>query len=377
MYKNPERLWRLFREITEGLAHIHSQGMIHRDLKPVNIFLDSRDQVKIGDFGLATTSFLALQQSHEVSLSQNRADIGSSHTGKVGTALYVAPELMGKAAKSTYNQKVDLYSLGIIFFEMCHGPFSTGMERVEILAAIRSPKLIIPASMTSDTGSAQKIKVIKWLLNHDQNKRPTAEELLASDLLPPAPLEDNELQEMLRHVLANPQSKAYKHLVGRCLAQQSDAVLELTYHLGLVQTNSKLELVKVSNFYGMSAFIASIETIIVFVVQFLQKKIISLFRMHGAIEVVTPLLSPYVKTSKANAVRLMTHSGSVVVLPHDLRAPFIKYVAMSGINLMRRFSVGRVYREKKVFNFHPKQLYECAFDIITPSTSTDGSKTYG
>lgn len=63
LYQNSERLWRLFREIAEGLSHIHQQGMIHRDLKPVNIFLDSRDQIKIGDFGLATTSFLALQSS--------------------------------------------------------------------------------------------------------------------------------------------------------------------------------------------------------------------------------------------------------------------------------------------------------------------------
>lgn len=106
----------------------------------------------------------------------------------------------------------------------------------------------------------------------------------------------------------------------------------------------------------------------------LQRKIISLFRMHGAIECVTPLLSPYVKSTKANAVRLMTHSGSVVVLPHDLRIPFIKHVALSGINLIRRYSVGRVYREKKLFNFHPKQLYECAFDIITPTSTIDGSK---
>lgn len=88
----------------------------------------------------------------------------------------------------------------------------------------------------------------------------------------------------------------------------------------------------------------------------------------------TPLLSPYVTSTKPNAVRLMTHSGSVVELPHDLRIPFIKHVALSGLNLVRRYSVGRVYREKKVFNFHPKQLYECAFDIITPATAADSSK---
>jgi len=59
LYEDEERFWRLFREIVEGLAHIHQQGMIHRDLKPVNIFLDSNDHVKIGDFGLATTNILS------------------------------------------------------------------------------------------------------------------------------------------------------------------------------------------------------------------------------------------------------------------------------------------------------------------------------
>lgn len=98
-----------------------------------------------------------------------------------------------------------------------------------------------------------------------------------------------------------------------------------------------------------------------------QKKIVSLFRKHGGIELNTPLLSPYVKTTRNNAVRLMTTSGGVVVLPHDLRMPFIKHVSLNGIQLMRRYTVDRVYREKKGFNFHPKQLYECAFDIVTPS----------
>jgi translation initiation factor 2-alpha kinase 4 len=67
LYEDEERIWRLFREIVEGLAHIHQQGMIHRDLKPVNIFLDSNDHVKIGDFGLATTNiFSTLTQAIEV-----------------------------------------------------------------------------------------------------------------------------------------------------------------------------------------------------------------------------------------------------------------------------------------------------------------------
>lgn len=57
LYEDPVRAWRLFREILEGLGHVHSKGMIHRDLKPANIFLDSNDHVKIGDFGLATKIF--------------------------------------------------------------------------------------------------------------------------------------------------------------------------------------------------------------------------------------------------------------------------------------------------------------------------------
>ena len=45
-----DKEWQLFREIVEGLVHIHTQGMIHRDLKPQNIFLDSSGHIKIGDF---------------------------------------------------------------------------------------------------------------------------------------------------------------------------------------------------------------------------------------------------------------------------------------------------------------------------------------
>jgi eukaryotic translation initiation factor 2-alpha kinase 4 len=339
LYQNQERVWRLFREIAEGLAHIHQQGMIHRDLKPVNIFLDSRDQVKIGDFGLATTGHLALQ-SQDNNVTVAPAELGtSSQTGKVGTALYVAPELVESASKSTYNQKVDLYSLGIIMFEMSSPPPNTAMERVSKILALRTPKITFPGDFLTPKYS-QQAQVIRWLLNHDPSQRPTSEELLLSELVPPAKLEAYELEDMIRHVLANPQTRTYKHLVARCLTQESSPVCELTYHMGMLPILSSFEFVKT--------------------------KVMSLFHKHGAIEVEAPLLTPYL-ISNSNVVKLMTHSGSVVTLPHDLRLPFVRHAAINGINNIRRYSISRVYREKKVFNFHPKQLYEIVFDVITPN----------
>ena len=59
LYKDKTKVWRMFREILDGLLHIHTQGMIHRDLKPVNIFIDHQDHVKIGDFGLATAGLIS------------------------------------------------------------------------------------------------------------------------------------------------------------------------------------------------------------------------------------------------------------------------------------------------------------------------------
>lgn len=68
-------------------------------------------------------------------------------TSEVGTAMYVAPELKKSMNKTTYNQKVDVYSLGIIFMEMCYGPFPTAMGRVQTLLDVRKPDVILPSDM--------------------------------------------------------------------------------------------------------------------------------------------------------------------------------------------------------------------------------------
>ena len=115
LYRNQERVWRLFREMVEGIGHIHQQGIIHRDVKPANIFIDSQDHVKIGDFGLATHTLM-----NRSTFADNLAELANdggvasmlddvSRTGRVGTALYVAPEVDGHLGRTSYSQKVDMY----------------------------------------------------------------------------------------------------------------------------------------------------------------------------------------------------------------------------------------------------------------------------
>ncbi|CAH1982227.1 unnamed protein product [Acanthoscelides obtectus] len=351
LYLNEDRMWRLFREIVEGLAHIHQQGMIHRDLKPVNIFLDSEDHVKIGDFGLATTNIKSKQ--FELSKSamemEKENNFDESRTGNIGTALYAAPEI-STSCKVVYNQKVDIYSLGIILFEMCYKPLTTSMERIKILTKSRLPEIVLPEEFANKKNERQ-VFLIKWLLNHDISKRPTSQELLLSEHIPPPVLEERELQELVRHTLNNTQLKGYKYLIASCFEQPVTPVQDITYD----KDPFALTISKPVQIYDYVRGICE-----------------KIFKQHGGQNLSTPLLMPKSKfyDHLDSCVKLMTHSGGIVTLPYDLRVPFARYVAWNAISLLRRYSIERVYREKKVFGFQPRELYECAFDIVSPTSGT-------
>lgn len=227
VYLDEARVCRLFRETVEGLAHIHQQGMIHRDLKPVNIFLDASDHVKIGDFGLATNINTKLNEYNNMNLPVEVAEtMDESKTGLIGTALYVAPEL-GLSIKANYNQKVDIYSLGIILFEMSHKPLSTGMERIKILTGLRQKEVIMPQSFAKQ--NPKQATLIKWLLNHDVAKRPSSQQLLQSEHVPPPVVEECHLRDLIRHTLSNTQLKNYKYLIASCFNQKLPEAQDITY----------------------------------------------------------------------------------------------------------------------------------------------------
>ena len=349
LYRDTAKVWRMFREIVEGLVHIHTQGMIHRDLKPVNIFIDSRDNVKIGDFGLATTGMINTRDDLDLSSvdGERGITIQDDLTGQIGTALYVAPEL-AHSRVTTYNQKVDLYSLGIILFEMCYPPLATGMERIQVLTRLRSAEVCLPEDW-EEVGSPQQSYLLAWLLDHDPLARPTSAELAQSDWLPPLLVEESTMQTLVRNAMKDTSSRAYKHLISAVIGQPMAAARDVDYDTETGRTSIRLAT-------AHQRVAASCRAVV---------------ERHGALPVDSPHLLPkckgedWVYSATENVVQVMTRSGDTVSLPYDLRVPFARYLARTRLAPIKRYCFGKVLREKKVFGLHPKELSECAFDIVT------------
>jgi tRNA A-37 threonylcarbamoyl transferase component Bud32 len=100
-------------QICQALQYAHDQGIIHRDIKPENILLDKKGQVKIADFGIAK---ILDQPPQDISLTGAK-DV-------VGTPYYMAPEQIEKP--QTVDHRADIYSLGVVFYEMLTGELPLG-----------------------------------------------------------------------------------------------------------------------------------------------------------------------------------------------------------------------------------------------------------
>ncbi len=109
----------ILKSALEALAYAHGQGVIHRDIKPENIMLTPQGQVKVTDFGLAFAN-------EEVRLTQTEA--------MVGTILYMSPEMI---QSKEIDPRADLYSLGVVLYEMLAGeaPFA-GEQVAQIISKV-------------------------------------------------------------------------------------------------------------------------------------------------------------------------------------------------------------------------------------------------
>ncbi len=119
--KIPERqAMDLVRQIADGLAHVHRSGILHRDIKPGNILIDSSGRPMVTDFGLAKILFeQILRDVHQEGTHGSAPSSVHTDHGKImGTPYYLSPEcIQGKPA----DEKSEVYSLGIMMYEMLTG----------------------------------------------------------------------------------------------------------------------------------------------------------------------------------------------------------------------------------------------------------------
>ncbi|KAJ4196486.1 Cell cycle serine/threonine-protein kinase cdc5/MSD2 [Fusarium falciforme] len=156
-------------QIAGAIKYMHNKGIIHRDLKMGNIFLDSRMNAKIGDFGLAAL-LVTGRDMHTI-----------RRTTLCGTPNYIAPEILEKGKKG-HDHMVDIWSLGIIMsdkFAMFTSkpPFQSSTTD-EIYRRARERDYEWPAAETSQRFISQEAKDLVATMLQDADRRPDPDAII-------------------------------------------------------------------------------------------------------------------------------------------------------------------------------------------------------
>ena len=163
-YLSEEEIWNFFIQISLGLAYIHSKNILHRDLKPMNIFLTNKNQIKIGDLGVAKL------------LNTN---VNASTC--IGTPYYLSPEI---CKEKPYNSKGDVWALGCILYELCtfNKPFSASNPAALILKIINGKYTPLNEIKNGRKYSEEIKYMIDITLQKDYLIRPLMKDIINSSI---------------------------------------------------------------------------------------------------------------------------------------------------------------------------------------------------
>ncbi|KAJ3267043.1 hypothetical protein HDU77_006983 [Chytriomyces hyalinus] len=165
----------IFKQIVEGLLHIHDQQVVHRDIKPDNIFIQENLHVLVGDFGLAKSlTGHAISPDH-LSAATSQVESAQMASTDEGTFFYMAPELLDR---QLYTSKSDIYSLGVILLELFH-TFSTEMERIVSLTELKRNPQYLSQLLDNSSIPPDVSILLNKLLSINPNDRPSALDILS------------------------------------------------------------------------------------------------------------------------------------------------------------------------------------------------------
>ena len=163
---HPRRAAEIASEVAAALGFAHSQGVVHRDIKPGNVLLTATGQAKVADFGIAR--------------ALSSADEELTQTGSVmGTATYFSPE---QAQGLAVDARADLYSLGVVLYEMVTGrpPFSGDSPLAIAYKHVQDPPPR-PSTLVPDVPVGLEAIIMKLLQKQPDNRYASAQDL-RSDL---------------------------------------------------------------------------------------------------------------------------------------------------------------------------------------------------
>ena len=160
-----DELIQIFYQCMSGLYYIHANNLIHRDIKPANIFLTNDKIFKIGDFGVSAI--------RKIGNNNFKTHIEKEKT-MIGTPLYMSPEIFNQ---QKYGRKVDIYSMGCTFFEICYytppripTPVPKNINgKLEILTDFKDA----PKKENEGVYSPEITKIINYMIEKDQKLRPS------------------------------------------------------------------------------------------------------------------------------------------------------------------------------------------------------------
>ena len=159
-----EELWKMLYQCISGLAYIHKNHIVHRNIKPSNIYMTDKKIIKIGNFTLSAN------KKNKIIDGQNLIKISTESRSILmkEQQSYMSPEIFNQ---QHYSYKVDVYSMGCIFYEMC---FFTTLGDQKMLPNGE----IINDKQNVNVYSQDLVNLIYMMIEEDQFKRPSSFEIL-------------------------------------------------------------------------------------------------------------------------------------------------------------------------------------------------------